>query len=139
MGGANSFPNPPSFFLCFPLGEGESQPALPGASTRAIPGLSEEVTLFPLQVQTFTPENLLFVSTLDGSLHALIKKTGDLKWTLKDGKQGQSLLPPWISRWGEVTLAWTMRTWGLESNKQVSAGIFTTYQLCDFGKVTSPL
>ncbi|XP_067562480.1 serine/threonine-protein kinase/endoribonuclease IRE2 isoform X2 [Pseudorca crassidens] len=40
-------------------------------------------TLEP-QVQTFTPENLLFVSTLDGSLHALIKQTGDLKWTLKD-------------------------------------------------------
>ncbi|XP_023979342.1 serine/threonine-protein kinase/endoribonuclease IRE2 isoform X1 [Physeter macrocephalus] len=40
-------------------------------------------TLGP-QVQTFTPENLLFVSTLDGSLHALIKQTGDLKWTLKD-------------------------------------------------------
>ncbi|MBV97389.1 Serine/threonine-protein kinase/endoribonuclease IRE2, partial [Eschrichtius robustus] len=38
----------------------------------------------PEQVQTFTPENLLFVSTLDGSLHALIKQTGDLKWTLKD-------------------------------------------------------
>ncbi|XP_042096093.1 serine/threonine-protein kinase/endoribonuclease IRE2 isoform X5 [Ovis aries] len=40
-------------------------------------------TLRP-QVQSFTPENLLFVSTLDGSLHALSKQTGDLKWTLKD-------------------------------------------------------
>ncbi|KAB1263751.1 Serine/threonine-protein kinase/endoribonuclease IRE2 [Camelus dromedarius] len=46
-------------------------------------GLSEEVTLLPLQVQTFRPESLLFVSTLDGSLHALNKQTGDLKWTLK--------------------------------------------------------
>ncbi|OBS74830.1 hypothetical protein A6R68_14633, partial [Neotoma lepida] len=35
-------------------------------------------------VQTLRPESLLFVSTLDGSLHALNKQTGDLKWTLKD-------------------------------------------------------
>uniref|UniRef100_A0A8C5KRY8 Serine/threonine-protein kinase/endoribonuclease IRE2 n=1 Tax=Jaculus jaculus TaxID=51337 RepID=A0A8C5KRY8_JACJA len=38
----------------------------------------------PGWVQTFTPESLLLVSTLDGSLHALNKRTGDLKWTLKD-------------------------------------------------------
>uniref|UniRef100_A0AAR2IZQ2 Serine/threonine-protein kinase/endoribonuclease IRE1 n=1 Tax=Pygocentrus nattereri TaxID=42514 RepID=A0AAR2IZQ2_PYGNA len=31
------------------------------------------------------PESLLFVSTLDGSLHAVSKKTGDIKWTLKEG------------------------------------------------------
>uniref|UniRef100_G1M6M1 Serine/threonine-protein kinase/endoribonuclease IRE2 n=2 Tax=Ailuropoda melanoleuca TaxID=9646 RepID=G1M6M1_AILME len=36
------------------------------------------------QVQTLRPESLLLVSTLDGSLHALSKQTGDLKWTLKD-------------------------------------------------------
>uniref|UniRef100_A0A8D1JET1 Serine/threonine-protein kinase/endoribonuclease IRE2 n=1 Tax=Sus scrofa TaxID=9823 RepID=A0A8D1JET1_PIG len=36
------------------------------------------------QVQTLKPESLLLVSTLDGSLHALSKQTGDLKWTLKD-------------------------------------------------------
>ncbi|NXL85007.1 ERN1 endoribonuclease, partial [Alectura lathami] len=30
------------------------------------------------------PETLLFVSTLDGSLHAVSKSTGDIKWTLKD-------------------------------------------------------
>ncbi|XP_042545749.1 serine/threonine-protein kinase/endoribonuclease IRE2 [Dipodomys spectabilis] len=36
------------------------------------------------QVQPLRPENLLFVSTLDGSLHALSKQTGDLMWTLKD-------------------------------------------------------
>ncbi|XP_048967241.1 serine/threonine-protein kinase/endoribonuclease IRE2 isoform X2 [Canis lupus dingo] len=36
------------------------------------------------QVQTLRPESLLLVSTLDGSLHALNKQTGDLKWTLKD-------------------------------------------------------
>ncbi|MEJ1273873.1 endoplasmic reticulum (ER) to nucleus signaling 2 [Cricetulus griseus] len=39
------------------------------------------------QVQTLRPESLLFVSTLDGSLHALNKQTGDLKWTLKDGRK----------------------------------------------------
>lgn len=46
----------------------------------------------PLQVQTLRPENLLLVSTLDGSLHALSKQTGDLKWTLRDGEQGASIL-----------------------------------------------
>ncbi|XP_069503493.1 serine/threonine-protein kinase/endoribonuclease IRE2 [Ambystoma mexicanum] len=30
------------------------------------------------------PESLLFISTLDGSLHAVSKVTGDVKWTLKD-------------------------------------------------------
>ena len=55
---------------------------------------ASQKALFPLQVQSFTPENLLFVSTLDGSLHALSKQTGDLKWTLKDGKEGLSLLGP---------------------------------------------
>ena len=35
----------------------------------------------------------LFVSTLDGSLHALNKQTGDLKWTVKDGKQGTPISP----------------------------------------------
>ncbi|NXJ84847.1 ERN2 endoribonuclease, partial [Trogon melanurus] len=30
------------------------------------------------------PETLLFVSTLDGNLHAVSKSTGDVKWTLKD-------------------------------------------------------
>uniref|UniRef100_A0A5F8GZL4 non-specific serine/threonine protein kinase n=1 Tax=Monodelphis domestica TaxID=13616 RepID=A0A5F8GZL4_MONDO len=33
-----------------------------------------------------TPESLLFISTLDGSLHAVSKKTGDIQWTLKDGE-----------------------------------------------------
>ncbi|XP_072463423.1 serine/threonine-protein kinase/endoribonuclease IRE2 isoform X2 [Notamacropus eugenii] len=31
-----------------------------------------------------TLETLLFISTLDGSLHAVSKKTGDIQWTLKD-------------------------------------------------------
>lgn len=50
---------------------------------------------FSLQAQTLRPESLLLVSTLDGSLHALSKQTGDLKWTLKDGEQGggHSLAP----------------------------------------------
>ncbi|XP_065588755.1 serine/threonine-protein kinase/endoribonuclease IRE2 isoform X4 [Cyrtonyx montezumae] len=30
------------------------------------------------------PETLLFVSTLDGNLHAVSKSTGDVRWTLKD-------------------------------------------------------
>ncbi|XP_068885936.1 serine/threonine-protein kinase/endoribonuclease IRE2 isoform X2 [Aphelocoma coerulescens] len=30
------------------------------------------------------PESLLFISTLDGNLHAVSKSTGDIKWTLKD-------------------------------------------------------
>ncbi|XP_061867068.1 serine/threonine-protein kinase/endoribonuclease IRE1 isoform X2 [Colius striatus] len=33
------------------------------------------------------PETLLFVSTLDGSLHAVSKRTGTIKWTLKEGKK----------------------------------------------------
>ncbi|ELW66283.1 Serine/threonine-protein kinase/endoribonuclease IRE2 [Tupaia chinensis] len=40
--------------------------------------------MFGPQVQTLRPDSLLLVSTLDGSLHALSKQTGDLKWTLKD-------------------------------------------------------
>ncbi|XP_051003136.1 serine/threonine-protein kinase/endoribonuclease IRE2 [Acomys russatus] len=38
----------------------------------------------PELVKTLRPESLLFVSTLDGSLHALNKQTGDLEWTVKD-------------------------------------------------------
>lgn len=34
------------------------------------------------------PESLLFVSTLDGNLHAVSKKSGSIKWTLKEGKSG---------------------------------------------------
>ncbi|XP_021093183.1 serine/threonine-protein kinase/endoribonuclease IRE2 [Heterocephalus glaber] len=50
----------------------------------APPGNCRESDTFPAQVQTFRPESLLLVSTLDGSLHAVSKQTGDLKWTLKD-------------------------------------------------------
>ncbi|XP_023564744.1 serine/threonine-protein kinase/endoribonuclease IRE2 [Octodon degus] len=42
-----------------------------------------------VQVQTFRPESLLLVSTLDGSLHALSKQTGSLQWTLKDDPTAQ--------------------------------------------------
>ncbi|XP_074540963.1 serine/threonine-protein kinase/endoribonuclease IRE1 [Halichoeres trimaculatus] len=36
-------------------------------------------------VRTVTlPESLLFVSTLDGSLHAVSKQSGDIKWTLRE-------------------------------------------------------
>ncbi|XP_059835711.1 serine/threonine-protein kinase/endoribonuclease IRE1 isoform X2 [Hypanus sabinus] len=30
------------------------------------------------------PETLLFISTLDGNLHAVSKRTGEIKWTLKE-------------------------------------------------------
>lgn len=46
------------------------------------------------------PESLLFVSTLDGNLHAVCKRSGSIKWTLKEGKhiltnKNESLfLPP---------------------------------------------
>uniref|UniRef100_A0A4W4GEU4 Serine/threonine-protein kinase/endoribonuclease IRE1 n=1 Tax=Electrophorus electricus TaxID=8005 RepID=A0A4W4GEU4_ELEEL len=36
-------------------------------------------------VSVTLPESLLFVSTLDGSLHAVSKQTGDIKWSLKEG------------------------------------------------------
>lgn len=51
------------------------------------------MTGLPLQVQSLRPDGLLLVSTLDGSLHALSKQTGDLKWTLKDGERG-AVTPP---------------------------------------------
>ncbi|XP_048408198.1 serine/threonine-protein kinase/endoribonuclease IRE1 isoform X2 [Stegostoma tigrinum] len=36
-------------------------------------------------VSTVTiPETLLFISTLDGNLHAVSKRTGEIKWTLKE-------------------------------------------------------
>ena len=37
------------------------------------------------------PESLLFVSTLDGNLHAVNKRSGSIKWTLKEGKRDQIL------------------------------------------------
>uniref|UniRef100_A0A4W5QM37 Serine/threonine-protein kinase/endoribonuclease IRE1 n=1 Tax=Hucho hucho TaxID=62062 RepID=A0A4W5QM37_9TELE len=40
------------------------------------------------------PESLLFVSTLDGNLHAVSKKSGSIKWTLKEGKgEEETFLP----------------------------------------------
>uniref|UniRef100_A0A669D726 Serine/threonine-protein kinase/endoribonuclease IRE1 n=1 Tax=Oreochromis niloticus TaxID=8128 RepID=A0A669D726_ORENI len=41
--------------------------------------------LLPLLGSTVSlPESLLFVSTLDGNLHAVSKKSGSIKWTLKE-------------------------------------------------------
>ncbi|XP_042168613.1 serine/threonine-protein kinase/endoribonuclease IRE1 [Oncorhynchus tshawytscha] len=37
-----------------------------------------------MSVSVTLPESLLFVSTLDGSLHAVSKQSGDIKWTLKE-------------------------------------------------------
>uniref|UniRef100_A0A6Q2Z4J8 Serine/threonine-protein kinase/endoribonuclease IRE1 n=1 Tax=Esox lucius TaxID=8010 RepID=A0A6Q2Z4J8_ESOLU len=41
-------------------------------------------TCDPWSVGVTLPESLLFVSTLDGSLHAVSKQSGDIKWTLKE-------------------------------------------------------
>lgn len=48
--------------------------------------LSWESKLFQVGgVKSVTlPESLLFVSTLDGSLHAVSKQSGDIKWTLRE-------------------------------------------------------
>ncbi|XP_049901092.1 serine/threonine-protein kinase/endoribonuclease IRE1 isoform X2 [Epinephelus moara] len=48
--------------------------------------LSWEGTVFQVGgVRSVTlPESLLFVSTLDGSLHAVSKQSGDIKWTLRE-------------------------------------------------------
>uniref|UniRef100_A0A669BSR1 Serine/threonine-protein kinase/endoribonuclease IRE1 n=1 Tax=Oreochromis niloticus TaxID=8128 RepID=A0A669BSR1_ORENI len=37
-----------------------------------------------LIINVSLPESLLFVSTLDGNLHAVSKKSGSIKWTLKE-------------------------------------------------------
>uniref|UniRef100_A0A669DRW4 Serine/threonine-protein kinase/endoribonuclease IRE1 n=1 Tax=Oreochromis niloticus TaxID=8128 RepID=A0A669DRW4_ORENI len=44
---------------------------------RSFPGLCSGSTVS-------LPESLLFVSTLDGNLHAVSKKSGSIKWTLKE-------------------------------------------------------
>uniref|UniRef100_A0A8B9D682 Serine/threonine-protein kinase/endoribonuclease IRE1 n=1 Tax=Anser cygnoides TaxID=8845 RepID=A0A8B9D682_ANSCY len=44
------------------------------------------VFLFQNTSSVTVPETLLFVSTLDGSLHAVSKRTGAIKWTLKEGE-----------------------------------------------------
>ena len=41
---------------------------------------------FPLQSRTLSvPESFLFVSTLDGTMHAVKKQTGEIRWSLKEG------------------------------------------------------
>uniref|UniRef100_A0A8C7Z4L0 non-specific serine/threonine protein kinase n=1 Tax=Oryzias sinensis TaxID=183150 RepID=A0A8C7Z4L0_9TELE len=42
------------------------------------------------------PESLLFISTLDGSLHAVSKQTGDIKWTLREGSCTQTSAPDFL-------------------------------------------
>uniref|UniRef100_A0A8C3KAZ1 Serine/threonine-protein kinase/endoribonuclease IRE1 n=1 Tax=Calidris pygmaea TaxID=425635 RepID=A0A8C3KAZ1_9CHAR len=42
------------------------------------------------------PETLLFISTLDGNLHAVSKSTGDIKWTLKDGESQPGGVPAFL-------------------------------------------
>ncbi|XP_024903047.1 uncharacterized protein LOC112480270 [Pteropus alecto] len=59
---------------------GHPDARLPAGSSASPCLLKEGLEL----AQTLRPESLLLVSTLDGSLHALSKQTGDLKWTLKD-------------------------------------------------------
>uniref|UniRef100_A0A8C2DKC3 Serine/threonine-protein kinase/endoribonuclease IRE1 n=1 Tax=Cyprinus carpio TaxID=7962 RepID=A0A8C2DKC3_CYPCA len=39
------------------------------------------------------PESLLFVSTLDGNFHAVSKRSGTIKWTLKEGTYVPAFLP----------------------------------------------
>ncbi|KAM9372405.1 LOW QUALITY PROTEIN: serine/threonine-protein kinase/endoribonuclease IRE2 [Phaethornis superciliosus] len=57
---------------------------------RALLLLPALLLLLPLPAQSLkgsaatAPETLLFISTLDGNLHAVSKSTGDIKWTLKD-------------------------------------------------------
>ena len=42
---------------------------------------------FPLQSRTLSvPESFLFVSTLDGTMHAVKKQTGEIRWSLKEGE-----------------------------------------------------
>ncbi|KAI1233600.1 Serine/threonine-protein kinase/endoribonuclease IRE2, partial [Lamprotornis superbus] len=50
------------------------------------------------------PETLLFISTLDGNLHAVSKSTGDIKWTLKDGQR--SFQTPMMA----ACISWEERT-----------------------------
>ena len=41
----------------------------------------------PLQPRTLSvPESFLFVSTLDGTMHAVKKQTGEIRWSLKEGE-----------------------------------------------------
>ncbi|XP_072463414.1 serine/threonine-protein kinase/endoribonuclease IRE2 isoform X1 [Notamacropus eugenii] len=62
-------------------------PAVPNAMERAGLPLCLLALLWlclPQGRTRSTLETLLFISTLDGSLHAVSKKTGDIQWTLKD-------------------------------------------------------
>uniref|UniRef100_A0A671UHD8 Serine/threonine-protein kinase/endoribonuclease IRE1 n=1 Tax=Sparus aurata TaxID=8175 RepID=A0A671UHD8_SPAAU len=56
------------------------------AMTKSAPGVMGPLgrLLLSLLLSVTLPESLLFVSTLDGSLHAVSKQTGDIKWTLRE-------------------------------------------------------
>uniref|UniRef100_A0A672ZWX8 Serine/threonine-protein kinase/endoribonuclease IRE1 n=1 Tax=Sphaeramia orbicularis TaxID=375764 RepID=A0A672ZWX8_9TELE len=55
-------------------------------STSVVSSIALVLRLFTVGgVRSVTlPESLLFVSTLDGSLHAVSKQSGDIKWTLRE-------------------------------------------------------
>ncbi|XP_054068584.1 serine/threonine-protein kinase/endoribonuclease IRE2 [Rissa tridactyla] len=68
---------------------GPAAPLLcPGLLRGLLPALPLLLLLLPAQClkggAVTVPETLLFISTLDGNLHAVSKSTGDIKWTLKD-------------------------------------------------------
>lgn len=45
-----------------------------------------------LQSRTLSvPESFLFVSTLDGTMHAVKKQTGEIRWSLKEGEKSRDL------------------------------------------------
>uniref|UniRef100_A0A8C4FB17 Serine/threonine-protein kinase/endoribonuclease IRE1 n=1 Tax=Dicentrarchus labrax TaxID=13489 RepID=A0A8C4FB17_DICLA len=51
---------------------------------RALLLLLRLLLLLLLILSVTLPESLLFVSTLDGNLHAVSKQSGDIKWTLRE-------------------------------------------------------
>ncbi|XP_054036693.1 serine/threonine-protein kinase/endoribonuclease IRE2 [Dryobates pubescens] len=69
---------------------GPSAPLRLGLLRGLLRGLLVPLLLVPLPALCLkgaavtVPETLLFISTLDGNLHAVSKSTGDIKWTLKD-------------------------------------------------------
>ncbi|XP_053897649.1 serine/threonine-protein kinase/endoribonuclease IRE2 isoform X1 [Malaclemys terrapin pileata] len=66
------------------MGGGRAGPALPGRLLLGLWALAAHLAQCLAGSAVTVPETLLFVSTLDGNLHAVSKKTGDIKWTLKD-------------------------------------------------------
>ncbi|XP_072463439.1 serine/threonine-protein kinase/endoribonuclease IRE2 isoform X4 [Notamacropus eugenii] len=76
-------------WLCLPQWWQQQQQVIEPSRLAGCNGsLCRGLTLSKLQASQgrtrSTLETLLFISTLDGSLHAVSKKTGDIQWTLKD-------------------------------------------------------